>query len=80
MNEQKWLRRIIFLETVAGVPGMVSHSLSFGLSRFLSVCPSLSFPVLETVAGPPFGWLAPFSFSFPDKTALSYHKEVLFFT
>ena len=22
MNEQKWLRRIVFLETVAGVPGM----------------------------------------------------------
>jgi len=27
MNEAKWLRRIIFLETVAGVPGMVSSLL-----------------------------------------------------
>ena len=24
MDEAQWLRRIIFLETVAGVPGMVS--------------------------------------------------------
>jgi len=27
MNEQKWLRRIVFLETVAGVPGMVGGML-----------------------------------------------------
>ncbi len=26
MNEQKWLRRIVFLETVAGVPGMARPS------------------------------------------------------
>ena len=25
MNEKKWLRRIIFLETVAGVPGSVHN-------------------------------------------------------
>ena len=27
MSESKWLTRIIFLETVAGVPGMVSGML-----------------------------------------------------
>ena len=30
MNEQQWLRRIIFLESVAGVPGMVA-----GMSRHM---------------------------------------------
>lgn len=28
MDEAKWLQRIIFLETVAGVPGMVSSLLT----------------------------------------------------
>ena len=32
MNECKWLRRIVFLETVAGVPGMVG-----GMVRLLSL-------------------------------------------
>jgi hypothetical protein len=30
MNEQQWLRRIIFLESIAGVPGMVA-----GMSRHM---------------------------------------------
>lgn len=42
MNEAKWLRRIIFLETVAGVPGMVSCWLNitqvFGQSLLESRC------------------------------------------
>jgi len=29
MNEARWLRRIIFLESVAGVPGMVSSKSKF---------------------------------------------------
>ena len=34
MNEARWLTRIIFLESVAGVPGMVSC----GSSTVLYVC------------------------------------------
>ena len=46
MNECKWLRRIVFLETVAGVPGMVG-----GMVRLLSL---VEIRDLELLAVTPF--------------------------
>lgn len=46
MNECKWLRRIVFLETVAGVPGMVG-----GMVRLLSL---FEIRDLELLAVTPF--------------------------
>ena len=39
MNEQQWLRRFIFLESIAGVPGMVG-----GMSRHMKSLRKLFYP------------------------------------
>lgn len=43
MNTEKWLNRVVFLETVAGVPGMVG-----GMTRHLKSLRSLQ---------PDYGWI-----------------------
>lgn len=56
MDECKWLQRIVFLETVAGVPGMVGGMVSAAWPDLEMMTWWLDSPAAQSMKGIPASW------------------------